>query len=390
MSNLLGSREFELLRACCAALPQSASSAGLGTLIGSVVDWVEFRRLAEHHGVGPLVYRNLPSLLQPIPSPILDQLRSDCEGNAQKSLLLAQELLEILACLESAGIPAIPFKGPVLAQDVYGDISLRRFADLDILIRAADIPRAKLAVRELCYAPAFSLNETQERAYLKSASEWPFDGPRGTNLLELQWQILPRFYSVDFCIENFFRRASVVDIGDKKVLTLSPEDLLLVLCVHGAKHFWSRLLWMCDIAATVRLKSIDFDFVFRAAADLGIVRIIAVNFWLLNELFGIPFPPQLHGKRLEGDSEVGRLAQMAWEVLSGGLEYKTPSIDYFRSMLRLRERLQDKLRFLLRLVFTPSIGEWSVVRLPAFFSPLYYGIRLYRLAGRFTPRAVAK
>ena len=136
MQKRLTRPEFDLLLACCTAEADTGRSARISLSLDRGPDWVEFARLTEHHSVGPIVYRSLSAFPHAAPDPVLKQLRKDYERNAQKSLWLTYELIRILDCLESHGIPAIPYKGPVLAKAVYGDIALRRFSDLDILIHA--------------------------------------------------------------------------------------------------------------------------------------------------------------------------------------------------------------------------------------------------------------
>jgi len=35
------------------------------------------------------------------------------------------------------------------------------------------------------------------------------------------------------------------------VSALSVEDELVLICIHGAKHFWERLMWIADVAALI-------------------------------------------------------------------------------------------------------------------------------------------
>jgi hypothetical protein len=379
--------EFDLLLACCTTQADSGRSTKISVSLDRGPDWVEFARLTEHHSVGPIVYRSLSAFPHAVPDPVLEQLRKDYERNVQKSLRLTHELIRILDCLESHGIPAIPYKGPVLAKAVYGDIALRRFSDLDILIHATDVPGAKAAVHELGYTPTLQLNEAEQAAHLASGSEWPFDGPLGNNLLEIQWRVLPRFYAVEFSIDGFFHRALRVDLGGISVRTLAPEDLLLVLCVHTAKHVWSRLAWLCDIAETMRSQSIDYNSAHRTAKRLGIERIVAVNVLLQSQFLDGPLPEAFR-RSMENDREIEPLAEMARQVLIGNADYNAQSSDYFGLMVRFRERFRDKFRILFRLIFTPGVGEWSTVRLPAWLFPLYRGIRLFRLMARFLAGAI--
>ena len=59
---------------------------------------------------------------------------------------------------------------------------------------------------------------------------------------------MPRFYSIDTDIDALFDRATVVSLGGRSLRTICAEDLMLVLCVHAAKHGWAQLSWLCDIA----------------------------------------------------------------------------------------------------------------------------------------------
>ena len=113
-------------------------------------------------------------------------------------------------------------------------------------------PAIKEALAELGYEPGLRLAQAAERDYLKSGYEYTFDGARGRNLLEIKWQILPRFYSIGFDVNEFFERASVVTIEGQKLRTLCDQDLMLVLCVHAAKHAWKQISWLCDIVQLAR------------------------------------------------------------------------------------------------------------------------------------------
>jgi len=249
--------EFALLLACCSAGAPGFSGADWGGLIARVIDWPLLIRLAEHHGVTPLVYQGLRNATDSVPPAVLDELCKRYQHIARKNLQFTAELFRVLECLEAQAIPAIPLKGPVLAETVYGELAMRDFSDLDVLVQPQDVLKAKAALAALGYAVNTHLSEVEERAYLATGYEYTFDGPAGRNLLEIQWDILPRFYALDFECGEFFGRAQTVTVCGRAVRALSPEDLLLTLCVHAAKHAWVRLYWLRDIAATLQSQAID-------------------------------------------------------------------------------------------------------------------------------------
>ncbi len=170
-------------------------------------------------------------------------------------------------------------------------------------------------------------------------------------------------------------------LGGRRMRTLRAEDLLLVLCVHAAKHVWIQLSWLCDIAQLVKSSQLDWDAIHDEARRLGIERIVTLNLFLAHELLGSAMPPAIQ-KRLGEDPSTIVLADEILRVIERSVHYDTESIPYFRLMMRLRERWQDRARFLWRLAVTPGPSEWLAVRLPESFQLLYRLMRLCRLAKR--------
>lgn len=347
-----------------------------------MTDWQQLLNAAEYHGVTPLLYQAVRRFHGAVPAAMIDALQQRYEHNARRNLKFTAELIHVLDCLEAHGITAIPFKGPMLAESIYGDVTLREFSDLDILVRPADVMRAKDALRDLGYSSNSPFTPAEERAYLKSGYEFVFDGPAGRNLLEIQFGIAPRFYAVAFDLDAFFKRAVPATVGGRMLKTLCPEDLLLALCVHAAKHAWIRLCWLRDIAGVVRSQPLQWEVVSRQAAELGIDRILGTSLLLANRWLGVAAVSESLLERWRDDREISRLCQLVAQLISSSEEFNPESLRYFRLMLRLRERGVDKGRFAVRLLFTPSVGEWSVVKLPEPLFPLYRVIRFFRLMRR--------
>lgn len=310
----------------------------------------------------------------------LEALRQQDIANAHRTLWLTLELLNIHRHLQARGLEVLPYKGPVLAETLYGNAALRQFSDLDLLIRSDDLPTIKEALADLGYEPGLRLAQAAERDYLKSGYEYTFDGARGRNLLEIKWQILPRFYAIGFDVNDFFERAVVVTIEGQKLRTLCDQDLMLVLCVHAAKHAWKQISWLCDIVQLARSRALDWLALEARAESLGITRIVAVTFLLAHKLLGAALPAQLGIDIEKAGAEV--LAMRIVRLIVGEEEFDPESMAYFRLMMELRERRRDRFSFWWRLLFTPGAGEWSAVRLPGALFPLYRMVRICRLAGR--------
>lgn len=372
--------EFDLLLASCTRRSPEDRLARIRHLAARGPDWQKFCVIAEWHKVVPHVYRNLFTIRAELPETVMAELCRREVANAQRSLLLAGELVRVAAHLKAGGIPVLPYKGPVLAQLLYGDVGMRQFGDLDLLLQPSDIAPAIKALSELGYAPELSLTEAQQRHYLLSGYERGFHGPY-KNLLEIKWRPLPRFYAVDFRTDELWRRAQTVGFAGQGLNSFSKEDLLLVLCVHAAKHVWQKLGWTYDIAELARDATLDWDLIGREARKLGIERILRVTFLLAESLFGADIPRAMV-VGMAHDREAQKIKDRICRITAESEDYDTESVPYFRLIARLRERISDRMRFFFRLLVTPGPNEWSLVSLPASLFHLYKAVRLWRLGKR--------
>jgi putative nucleotidyltransferase-like protein len=373
--------EWRLLCAASSADPRESDLARIRSLQERPIDWEAVLRLAEHHGTSSLLYQNLSRVPDAVPSTVLASLRQRYERNIHKSLFLARELIRILDCLDAIGIEAIPYKGVAMSEVYYGDMALRQSGDMDLFVRKQDVMRIKSAVQDLGYIPRVPIPEDAEQDYIESGYECTFDSFAGKNLLELQWALQPRFYAVDFDMDGLFARAVNVTVAGRGVKTPSPEDLLLVLSIHAAKHVWGRLIWLCDIAQIVRRENLNWDWIRSQALELGIERILHITLLLANCLMNTTIPPPIKNT-VVADRAAQAFAEEIAVAVAAGVTYEEQQVSYFRLMMRLRERCADRMRFLARLTFTPGPGEWETIRLPKSLFPLYRVVRLVRLAAR--------
>ncbi len=382
--------EFEFLCALAAVELDPEQIERIASWGISKLDWSEVLRLAEQHGVLPLAARNLMEYVHGLSPEVERSLRSAYEANLRRSLWFSAELARILQHFERKQLRVLPYKGPVLAQSAYGDLGLRRFSDLDFLIAPADFERAKQALAEIGYRPSADLAAPVERFFLHTGYERSFDSAAGKNLVELQWALLPHFFGVDVRVEDLLGRAGKTFVGGCEVPCLSREDSVLVLCLHAAKHLWTRLIWLADIAETLRsraqIQAIDYPLVFSRGRALGIARILGVSFWLVKNVLHADLPKPAE-EMIAADSRVPALGREFAERLARGAAYGFESTEYFRLILKLRERRSDRWRYLWRLVWTPGVGEIAAVRLPEALFPLYRIVRIARLMRRLLARA---
>src|SRR6185503_20158145 len=100
-------------------------------------------RAAQRHGVAPLVSSVLEDLRpNAVPPDAAERLADERRKTAWHSGILAEALCELAGELGGRGVDVMPLKGPVLAESLYGDPSLRPCRDLDVLVRAEQMPDA--------------------------------------------------------------------------------------------------------------------------------------------------------------------------------------------------------------------------------------------------------
>ena len=310
----------------------------LGEALRHPIDWDRVLKLATHHRVLPAVYDSLRGRTD-VPASIRAAVDARFLKHTRRVLRFSALLAGILPLFRMRGFEVLPHKGPVLAQQLYGDPAMRDFGDLDFLARATDVPRACTALRELGYQPKLALSPRQEQEYLRTGYEYVFGSVAEPNLIEVQWQIVPRFYSISFAMDSLFQRSVECEFEGMRVRSLCNEDLMLVLCVHAAKHEWSQLGIVRDIAMLARAE-LNWPWVMGEARRLGIQRIVAVSLDLARTLLGLELPQGLAFHPAVLDAEF--LTSAIQEHMSRGEEPAVDSIRYFRSMMTLRERWRDQ------------------------------------------------
>lgn len=342
--------------------------------------------LAVHHKMLPLLHLHLKGLSLEVNGGFpLEALHSAFARNAQRMLELTGELLEIVWLLEEHGVPSVPYKGPALAAQLYGNLALRQRGDLDLVVRRADVRRARELLAGRGYRPRYPLSRGVEAFMLRSRYHETFVGSRA--VVELHWAFTNRDVAFSLDLDALLPRLKQLPLGGHFVNVFAPEDLLLILCVHGAKHGWDRLEWLCGVAELVRSGEVECAAVLEMATRLGVRRMLLLGLGLAHDLLEAPLPQQVL-QQVRSDRPVGRLrGEVAGRLLAGERMRvdESGNLDVFR--LRLRERRRDRLRFVLDRIMTPSNpAKWAAVAIGRYYLPLHAVLRPWQLIGKLATR----
>ena len=348
------------------------------------IDWGVLISAAELHGLRPLLCRHLNSLCpELVPKDVLAGLYKHFMMNAARNLGLTAELLRILALFESHGIAAIPFKGPVAAISIYGDLALREFDDLDILVQQESLSRAEQIISSQGYRPEIRVPRAQRQLHLRTDCEKAYIREDATCRVELHWLIAAHCFPFPIDIEKVWKRHRYIQLGDARVRSFSPEDTLLILCAHGAKHLWDRLELICSVAEFIRVQlDIEWQQLLTRARETRVRHILSLGLLLAHEILGAELPEKILDT-VRRDSAARKLAMRVREKLFRGDPNSERELEQYVFYRRLADRWRDGMLVLPKAVFTPSAPDWDLVELPPLLAPLYYPLRVFRLLKKY-------
>ena len=389
MSDRLASPELALLLHAAASDGTVAARDRTRELAQDVVSWPRFLERAVQHAVIPLMDHELGRHAADLVAPeVASWLRAAAQEGAVRSLRLTGELVAVQRVLSGAGIDAIPFKGPTLAALVYGNLSLRQFEDLDILVRDRELDRARAALLAAGFAPVLELNEDQRASIVLSGHHEQLYHAESGSTVELHWSLNNRALTHDAFEHEWWRGRQTVTIGGFAMETLGPERLLLYLCMHGGKHSWARLSWLCDLQRALRTYArADWSEIWLLARANGATRMVAIGLALVEELFdgqSLTAPAWAARPR---DAHADRLCTLIARRLRDEPIPKRP-LD-FRVQLQSRERYGDRLRYTWHILAAPHASDVALLGLPHSLHFMYYVLRPMRLVWKNLVRRTA-
>ena len=379
---MVPSKEPELLLRCARTRIDETTAARIRELASGEIGWPGLRALAHQHRVMPLLYRSLYKTCPDLATKdALGHLRQDYQANAAWNMLLKLELLKILDLFKQHGIDVIPFKGPILAKVVYGDLALRMMSDLDLLVRKEDVPSANALLQSEGFQPEYPLEGFEQNANLQGPGACHFTG--GDANIDLHWKIAPRTFTFDFGQDGYCSRLDLVSIERREVRVLSIGDRLLMLCGHGLRNAWSQIVMICDVAETIpHVSQQEWSQVFQRAKNLGSEDILHFGLGLARDLINVDLPENIQDQIRNGSNNDFLVHQVKTRLIR-----ETDTLFsgpwWLRFQLQVRQNFMDKVKFLLRLAMTPNVDDLARKRLPYNLSFMYLFHRAVRLIGKY-------
>jgi len=358
-------REVRLLLACGRVTLNAASQESLAAILAEPLDWNSIIHRASRHGLLPLLHKHL-STMRPsaVPPEILTQLSKQAVDIGRNNLRLTAELLRIIDTLGAAGLIAVPLKGPVLAQTVYGSIALRSFSDLDFLVSPQEIYCVKDTLVSLGYDPEALYWGEHHKALAQSYYHYSFVSQKHGTLVEIHYRLHLPFLQSPKHVEEMLTRIGTISFMGRNVATLTPEDQFLFLCAHGVRHLWERLEWVCGIAEIVRGGTIqDWPALLAHARADGLDRNLLSSLLLAEILIGVSVPTAL-AECARRDRAANTLAAQAARRLLQGLDTIPDAGERFLYTLQAFNKPRDRWKYLLFHFTSPKLADMTAVPPP--------------------------
>lgn len=352
----------------CQLVAPDARPAGV-----SADDLAEVWRHSRRHGLRPLFAR----ALQRAGIDLAPPMQTELLALSADSLRFTHALLQIQHAFGAHGIRVLGYKGPALAALLHGNVALREFLDIDILIASTDLSAATDSLQQLGYVRDQHLTEKQDRHFRATASNYTFLHRETGVSVELHWQIALRYSGISFDFEDLWERRIRADLGNgESVATFSAQDQLLILALHGARHFWESLGWVADIAYLLRGDGLDGAALGARARTLGLSAIVAWALRLAHECLGVapsPIPADVSAISVE------RAVALSYRRINAQTVAPELTFAEHSAFAALLGSWPTQLAYFTRLLLTPGPTDWAEQALPERLHFAYPMLRISRM-----------
>ncbi|MDF5721890.1 MAG: nucleotidyltransferase family protein [Rhizonema sp. PD37] len=401
--------EVTVLLACVRFYLHTTTKSEVTCLLASDLNWTTLLRSAIDNGVMPVLYQSLKAMEDLVPRAVMVQLQTCNRMNGLQNFSQTKELLKILAQLENAGIDAIAFKGPTLAASAYGNVTLRQFNDLDILVRQEEFWQAKAVFIALGYQSSakeadeidtfnrylqISLSHSNPEVTMFNQRFEPsllHSNPERS--IDMHWGIPPRRLRKSDQFERLWENLYPINLMNQPIKTFSPEATLVIQCMNVAKEPWKRSFkQICDAGQIIQAHpDLNWHSALKLSFELRSQRLFLIGLSVTRQLLHIPLP-QFMLEMLVRSQPTDELL-----FLPEGLRLRTPLSKLqvwwreYTYQLKTLDRWWDGLfitghylQWILKVGLLPSEREREFLPLPNGLFFLYYLLRPIRLLLKYS------
>ncbi len=353
-------------------------------LIQSTVNWETFYAMVVKNRVYPIVYKNLKKLnTSAVNEQILVRLENDYKKSQFFTLLQAKELIKVMEQLKQQEIQAVSIKGPLLARSIYQDVFLRVSRDLDILVAPSEIHEVEKILLKMGYVQVDNFNHLslkQKKLLIKTLHHFSYSNDTGV-LIELHWRLSSVYYDLSF--DEIWRNKRTITMFGKDFNILSDEENLIYLIIHGSRHAWKRLRWLCDIYEIMKNKALDWNYVINRAKELGVIHLVEQTIILLKIFFR--YQPQIHLSLTKYERTIAnRLAFMSLPFINSlGDETEMYGHPLYKNIKKYSWVWYQGVDMKMQLIlshFIPNTVDFQTIKLQDKYFYLYYVLHFFKIS----------
>jgi len=332
-------KELELLLLCSTLHGPAGRAGRVRELARAGLDWTQVLELAEWHRLTPMLAHNVRRWCDAELEPwVRASLEEAYRANSLRNLRATGELLRVLELLESRGIPCLPFKGPALAMKLYGDVGLRQFRDVDLLV-----PDERYDAAQALLAAASSLKPVHGRGRRSTQHEIECElrSAHGVTV-ELHCALHYRYEGFFIPARELPGRGHWTELCGKPVRDLPDEEWFVLLSIHGARHGYYRLHWLTGLAELAANRQLDWQRVIDLSAEWRARRCLHLTLTVMAELLEVhaDLPPNSREP-----AAVSRLAKaVGSRIETGPLRVPGERVGH-QWGVRLQDTLADRTRY---------------------------------------------
>ncbi len=297
-------------------------------------------------------------------------------------------MLKILDRLDAAGVSALPVKGPVWAQLLYGDLALRAWSDLDLLVGRAQVVTAHEVLLDSGFVDCGAFNKRSVRPRWGSTGQIALSSGEFGVVVDLHWDMTVSVSRRGLAFEPVLARAGTVDLLGRLVSCPGKQDVLLMTCLEGTRDLWNTVARLLDLAVQIdRMPTDEWVPLLSAARAASCERRVLVAVAHVCGVLDLEMPHPV-AERVDGDRGMGTLLRLLQPVrLTGALpEDLEGRLVITRSHAWVEDRRLDRVRFVAARLFAPTPEDWETFSLPPLLEWLYYPLRLARLGVKWCKR----
>ncbi|MEK3796892.1 nucleotidyltransferase family protein [Peribacillus sp. FSL H8-0477] len=348
------------------------------------LNWDLFLEYSLHHRLFPRLYSIIRKLDdQWVPSFVKQQLNHHYKSNTFRMLQLSAETEYTSRMLSEIGIDALFLKGPVVAHDLYGDLSLRTSSDLDFLVPIEQLDQAEELLVKQGYAKDDYI-ETVLNDWRWRHHHVTYFHPHKQVKLEIHWRLHPG-PGKEPSFQELWERKRMSNLTNFPVYFLGREDLFIFLVTHGARHGWSRLRWLDDIQQLMK-QPVDWKLAYQLSKSSHNLDVMEQAIVLASQLLESPITKEM--KPFLRGTKAHILAQEAIFYLEKMVNLHTDPVPeeitsyHTRHLFSLMSTYQ-KFFFLLSMMYPYPI-DVETLPLPKKLHFLYFPLRPLLMVWRKT------